>query len=466
MGYGNNFTKKIYDFSPPLVKNTFATVFGYKQRLERYGKIYKKYKVLLNETQYWTKEDLLSYRDEKTVKFINYIIENNEYYNKSPNYSKINSVSELVNFPVINKQIVRANLEKLKSNKISISHRMAHTSGTSGSSIIFPISNYCFQREYAFRWMHYQWGNVSLDGKDRVAVCSGHPVAYNMRKKPPFWVYDYANNWLFFSSYHMTKENLNSYIKELNKFQPKLLHGYPSSVYLLALTNLNLGSNKVSIPKVYCASETLFDWQRRVIEESFNGQVFNWYGNSEMCANIVQCERGELHLKYEHSYVEILNDKNENCSFGDTGRLVCTGFGNYVFPLIRYDIVDLVTLSSKLECKCKRGGQIINKIEGRKEDYILTPDGRIVGRLDHLFKDALNVEAAQIIQNKIEEIILRLKINSKYSKIDEAAIIKEARLRLGEEIKILFEYVEEIERTKNGKFKFIVSNLEKEKIKL
>ncbi len=464
MSYSNEFTKKLYDFSPFFVKNFFATFYGFLQRFERYGKTYKKYKEFLKESQYWSNEDLISYRDEQTIKFVNFAIENNAYYRASKVYEKITKISDLRNFPIINKQIVRNNIKKLLDNKIILPHKIMHTSGTTGASIVFPISKYCFEREYAFRWLHYSWGDVSLDGKDKVAVCSGHPVAYNMRNKPPFWVYDYADNWLFFSSYHMTKENLKSYIEELRKFNPKLLHGYPSSIYLLALANINLVKNRIQIPKIYCASETLFDWQRKIIADSFNGQVFNWYGNTENCANIVECEEGELHLKFEHSYVETLNGKNENAIIGNDLKMVCTSFGNYSFPLIRYEIGDIISISEQNGAKCKRGGLIVQKIEGRKEDYIITSDGRLVGRLDHLFKDSVNVEEAQIVQNDLNEIILRLKTNANYNKKDEQKILSEARLRLGDNMKILFEYVNYIERTKNGKFKFIISNLDKNKI--
>jgi len=166
-----------------------------------------------------------------------------------------------------------------------------------------------------------------------------------------------------------------------------------------------------------------------------------------------------LHLKAEHSYIEILNNSNQPSKTGETGRIVSTNYNNYAFPLIRYEIGDTVTISKNQVSKCGRSGLLIDSIEGRVEDYILTPDGRFVGRLDHLFKDAVNVTEAQIFQAKLEEVVLRIVRGSGYSKEDEMFILKEARMRFGNSIKILFEYVDQIPRTSSGKFRFVISEI-------
>jgi phenylacetate-CoA ligase len=297
-----------------------------------------------------------------------------------------------------------------------------------------------------------------------MAFCSGHPVASATRGRPPFWVYDYANNWLLLSSYHLSEKNLRSYIFELERFQPALLSGYPSSIYLLALANEYYG-RRVHPRAIYTASETLFDFQRVRIENSFGCKVFVWYGNSEMCCNIVECEKGKYHLKLEHSYVEFLDNRDRPAEIGQEGRLICTGFGNYAFPLIRYSIEDIAVLSDEESCLCGRGGRVVQEVLGRTEDYIVTPDGRFVGRLDHLFKDAVHVKLAQIIQNRIEEVIIRVVKDRDYSRKDELEISQEAAVRLGPFVEINFEYVNEIPRGSSGKYRFVISNINRDVLK-
>lgn len=455
--YSNEVLREIYFHSPNIVKNLLATIYGFIQRKERYGTFFKQYLKFLKEAQWWDNSKLIEFRDRETLNFIKYAIKFTEFYN---NYEDITDVLEIKRLPIIDKQVLRNQYGKIiPKNLEKFKIRISHTSGTTGSALIFPLTVECFQREYAFRALHYSWSGVDLTQKPKIATFSGHPVAHPDDNKPPFWVYDYSNNWLLFSSYHLNAENLKVYVKKLVEFQPELIHGYPSSLYLVSLAFRKFGKRIKNLKGIYTASETLLDYQREIIEDAFQVKVFNWYGNSEMCANIVECEMGELHLKLEHSFVEILKDNNEEAKPGEEGRLVCTGFGNYAFPLIRYDIKDIVKLSPNQISKCGRGGILIEKIIGRIEDYVITPDGRYVGRLDHIFKDTVNVKEAQIIQMDKDEIIIKIVPLDSFSLKDETTIIKEARLRLGNNVRIKIEYVEKIERDKNGKFRFVINKL-------
>lgn len=456
MDYGSKSIRSLYYALPQTAKNLISTAYGYQQRRTRYGKKFHETLNFLRESQYWSNEKLLDYQKQRVEEFLKDVIPNTPFYRNDLKYQE----NSLENFPLIKKSDLRNNLQNFYHRNLEkIPHIWAHTSGTTGSAIVFPISLEHFEREYAFHALSYEWGGVSLTDRDKVAFCSGHPVAPPQQTKPPFWVYDYANNWLYFSSYHLAAQNIEHYIRELESFQPKMLGGYPSSIYLLALAYEKFGKKDLKLKSIFTSSETLLDFQRRKIEEAFGAKVFNLYGNTEKCAYIIECEKGELHLKLEHSAVEILNDLDEACKAGESGRIVSTCFGNPAFPLIRYDVGDVLTISENQTATCGRGGVLIEKIVGRVEDYIVTPDGRFVGRLDHLFKDSLNIKEAQIVQKQKDEIIIRLVCENGFNETDKDLILQEARLRLGDSIKIKFETVDKIARTLNGKFRFIVSEI-------
>jgi phenylacetate-CoA ligase len=376
--------------------------------------------------------------------------------------TKIDSLEDITYIPIQRKADLRDHLsDVIPDNLLDYQARWCHTSGTTGTALQFPVSSECFQREYAFRSLHYLWGEIKYG--DKLAHCSGHPITSPDRVRPPFWVYDYANNWLILSSYHLSKTTFRHYIAELEKFQPSFIVGYPSSIYLLALANERLGY-RIHPKSIYTTSETLFDFQRVKIENSFGCKVFMWYGNTEMCGNIVECDHGKYHLKLEHSYIEILDDNNQPTVDGQPGKLVCTGFGNYAFPLIRYNIEDSVVVSRDNNCTCGRSGDIIQEVMGRMEDYIITPDGRIIGRLDHIFKNAIHVILAQIVQDNTHEVVIRVVKDKFYSSADEIQIIKEARMRLGPSIQITVDYVGDIPRSRNGKYQFILSHITQDKL--
>ena len=104
-------------------------------------------------------------------------------------------------------------------------------------------------------------------------------------------------------------------------------------------------------------------------------------------------------------------------------KVVATGFKNYAMPLIRYDIGDLVTLSNET-CTCGRESPIIEKIDGRMDSYILTPDGKRLGRLGFLFYHCKNIKEAQIVQNELSTVIFRIVKNHNYNEQDEKQLIE------------------------------------------
>jgi len=99
------------------------------------------------------------------------------------------------------------------------------------------------------------------------------------------------------------------------------------------------------------------------------------------------------------------------------------------------------------------------RVEGRTDDYVVTPEGARIARLDYLFKDALNVREAQIVQERLGEIRIRLVRRSAYGTKDELEIRRDIRSWLSPSLEVGFEYVEEIPREPNGKFRAVLSRL-------
>lgn len=466
MNYSSSIQKGVYDRAPYFIKNILSSGYGLFQKRKRCGKYYRYYLDFLSESQWYKNDQLKELQFKLTKDFLVFAFKRSEYYRKlfvqyGFNPASIKSLSDMQILPVLNKEYAREHIEEIfPSNINEFSPYVTHTSGTTGLGLKLFESKECFEREFAFRINSYSWGGVKFG--NRWAWCAGHPVSKQDSDKPPFWVHDVINNWLLMSSYHMSEKNLPAYIYKLARFKPELLAGYPSSIYLLAVINYELG--KIVNPKaIVTSSETLFDYQRDIIGKSFGCKVYSYYGNAERAAVFSECEKGSYHLREEYSFVELLDENNLPVKDGNKGILICTGFGNYATPLIRYRIGDEAIFSKENKCACGRSGKIVESIIGRIEDYIVTPEGRYIGRLDHLFKDSINVRMAQIVQNKVSEITIKIVQKTGYGKKDELEILTEARKRLGSGINISFDYVKDIPRSKNGKFKFINSTLEKRK---
>ncbi len=464
MSYHSNWKQRLYRNAPFLVKNTLATLYGYQQRRARFGHVFNTTLELLEKSQFAGAEQTGEQEKQCLSAFQEDAATHTTFYRDREVY-RAGTANAFEALPILTKPTVQSHMKDLyRDGYEKADFQWGHTSGTTGRALVFPISSDCFQKEYAFRALHYGWGGVNFTGRERVAFCSGHPVAFEDRARPPFWVHDWANQWLLLSSYHLTPKNLPAYVRKLESYQPVMIGGYPSSLYLLALAVRKHRARGINVRAIFTASETLYDFQRQAMTDAFGTTVFNWYGNSEFCGHITECDQGSLHIRHEHSYLEVLDEQDRPCAPGESGRVVATGFANRLFPLIRYDIGDRITLSRATECPCGRTGRLVDRIEGRREDYIATPDGRLVGRLDHLFKDTVNVIEAQILQSEIEQVVFRIVKRPEYGPNDEEEITRMARLRLGSSIKIEFEHVDRIERTAGGKFRFIVSELNQEEL--
>lgn len=112
------------------------------------------------------------------------------------------------------------------------------------------------------------------------------------------------------------------------------------------------------------------------------------------------------------------------------------------------------------DCSCGRHSNVLLRVEGRCDDYIVTPEGARIARLDYLFKDALNVKETQIIQERLGEIKILLVRRDTYGTKDELEIRRDIASWLSPSLAVQFDYVPEIPRERNGKFRAVLSRLQ------
>ena len=100
-----------------------------------------------------------------------------------------------------------------------------------------------------------------------------------------------------------------------------------------------------------------------------------------------------MHINEAFSFVELLKTEVKMVF-----QLVGTQLKNKKFPLIRYNTGDLVEYDPNFVCSCGRTSRVVSKIIGRDEDFIILKNNSKIGRLDHIFKNTVNIIESQIIQ--------------------------------------------------------------------
>jgi phenylacetate-CoA ligase len=139
---------------------------------------------------------------------------------------------------------------------------------------------------------------------------------------------------------------------------------------------------------------------------------------------------------------------------------VGTGFNNLLMPLIRYRCGDLVRpAAAGQRCACGRSFPLIEQIMGRVDDPIKLSDGRSIGRLDHLFKGVDGMLEAQIRQDRLDAVTILVVPSATFNERTREVLSSNFRHRLGEGPALEIRLVDAIPRTRNGKFKGVVSNV-------
>lgn len=360
-------------------------------------------------------------------------------------------------FPVLEKSDYRNDPESLVASDIPRRRLIrGKTSGTTGTALPLWYTPEALAEEYAAVWRLRRWLGIELF--DPHFSFGGQLLVPMRQTHPPFWRRNAWGKQTLFSLYHMTKENLTAYVDAMHRLPAVYVQGYPSSLHLLGRAMLEEGKPLPAgkLTAVLPSSESLLSFQREVIEEAFAAPIYDRYGTSEFAVSMTGCAERRLHVDMEFGIVEV--ECQEETPDFVRGPLLVTGLGNDATPFIRYRIGDVGT-RSKHPCPCGRPGDVFLDVDGRVEDYVVTPDGRWIGRLDHIFKEQLDIAEAQILQETTDAIEVRIVPRPSFGPRAEQALLKEIHSRLGEEIRVDLRIVDEIPREPNGKFRAVKSTV-------
>jgi len=331
-----------------------------------------------------------------------------------------------------------------------------NTSGTTGTALEFWHTREALAEEYATVWRMY--GREGIGLHDPRLSFGGNVVVPFSAKSPPFWRTNHYGAQTLFSAYHMKPENLGIYVSAIHKIRARWVQGYPSSLYLMARALLDSGRPlpRGRLAGVFSSSERLLAFHREAIEAAFNAPLINRYGTSEFAVSMTSCRENRLHVDMEFCIVEV--EPIERDAESVRGSLLVTGLAPDAIPFFRYRIGDIGTRCNQ-PCPCGRPGETFLDVEGREDDFVMTPDGRLIGRLDHIFKGQPHIAEAQILQDRKESIKVLVVPRLRYNKAAERRLMRSIRERLGDEIEVEIETVNEITREPNGKFRAVKSRV-------
>ena len=250
-------------------------------------------------------------------------------------------------------------------------------------------------------------------------------------------------------------------LKKMQDIQPQHLHGYPSGLVALA-EFLQAHNQTFHIPVICAGAEVLDQASRQLIEKAFDAEVFDLYGTREVGNIAWECKaHAGLHINDDVMIVELLDENGEEVSVGEEGEVVVTYLDAVEYPFIRYALEDRAVRLPQETCSCGVTFSKLDVITGRSDSRILLPSGTWVSGM--VFQELRTIpwlSSFRIIQDNRESV--RLYVVPKYSVEQDRlhALAAQASALMNDELTVIPEVVDRLEREKSGKLRTVICQLE------
>jgi phenylacetate-CoA ligase len=375
----------------------------------------------------------------------------------------IHELDDLGKFPILSKAELRADTNAFLSEKSDPSRLIeSGTGGTTDSPIVLRYDN----KRLLFKTaeMHYfrNWWGWQLG--DKIAYLWGAPQDIPNIKSLKYRVMNFfIGRRLYMFASLMDANIMDGIVKRINRFKPNVLQAYSNPVYILSkyITRNNI---KIHRPKaVVTTAEPLLQEQRKVIKEAFGCEVFSFYGCREGGYVGVECsEHDGYHINCSSLYVELISG-GKKARPGEIGSVVFTDLLNTDMPFIRYQIGDLGVWDDR-KCSCGSPLPKMKFFAGRETDVFVTPQGQMipgVSLCDRVIEDCRGIQQLQFVQNKIEELEVKIVKGNEYSEQDMRKLDEKLTDYFKGNLNIVKHFVEDIPKEKSGKTRFCISNVPK-----
>jgi len=370
---------------------------------------------------------------------------------------QIRDVEDLKKLPITTKQTIINNLNDLRATNISGRKIQLYTTGGStGEPTRFWISKRDRSWGTAAMIRANCWCNGYNIG-DPMALVWASPIDLSESKKLEKKIMNLFMRRYILNAYQLSEESMSSFARKLVALKPKVIRGYASAVHLFACF-VEHEQLKIKPNAVITTADMLLRHQRKKIEDVFECDVYDSYGSREVEEIASECsEHSGYHIAAENLILEFVKN-GEQVSSGETGEILITDLRDFTMPFIRYKIGDLGKPSNEL-CSCGRGLPLMKAVHGRITDIIVTPNRNFLSVFDTPLCDMPHVRQYQIIQEKHDEMLIKLVKGPDYTDEDTEQIINTMKLYLGNDVNFCIDFVSFIPNTKSGKRKFVISKV-------
>ena len=411
----------------------------------------------LREIQSISESDFEAYINQAKKDIVTYHLKNNPFYS-SINNGKFTSWNAL---PILTKKKLQIPLqERLSRNFTPKNVYVNKTSGSTGNPFYFAKDKFSHALTWAVIKNRFDWHK--LYGKKQ-ARFYGIPNETIPRLKER--LKDIFSNRYRFNVFELSDTAFEKWVEKFNTTDFVYLNGYTTVIVAFAnyLNSKNIVLKDVckSLKACVVTSEMCFEDDKVAMHKAFGVPIINEYGASELDLIAFQNTNNQWIVNTESLYIEIVDNNDNPLPYGESGRLIVTSLYNKAHPFIRYDLGDLGILK-KIDSRTT----VLEKLEGRKEDYVHLPSGKKSPGLTFYYitksvmKDNGAIKELKVLQTKIDAFEIHYTATDLLSEKQKNLITNSLFDYLEPNLTISFHKFEQLQRSKSGKLKQFTSLLE------
>ena len=342
----------------------------------------------MSRRENWNLLQLKTFQHQRLKQLVDYAIENSPFYRKLYRSYGVDSFSgiTLQDLPIINKKVMMENFDEIvtdpnlkldalseflssvtQDNYFRGKYKVFSTSGTTGMPgvVVYDVKGWSNILAETLRSARYKGVSPKFPNRIRLSciiTSNLKHISANMIRSDKLGAYRIQKL--------SATDSIDNLVRCLNEFQPNFLYGYPSIITRLAMEQFS-GALKIHPQVISTGAEVLTLGMREKIHRVWGIKPFDDYGCSEAGFVATDCSFHQgMHIFEDQIILESVDDHNQPVPNGQPGsKVLLTNLFNYVQPIIRYEINDVVTLDSS-PCKCGMPFCRVIRIDGRHTDVI------------------------------------------------------------------------------------------------
>lgn len=455
-----------YMRSPQWVKSTLGRTYSALPARWKYGPNYARFRDEV--AQGYGAANLAALIDAKLMRTLRHALEHVPAYANHRHLLRehANPRRLLRALPLTSKLDLKRDLDAYASSAHPAGRRLEMFTGGSTAN---PM------RFYSHRGVTRPKENAHFDDLNQRAGLHSDSVILNLRGRTVpgagepgrrLWMYEPIKRHLILSSDHLEPRFMPQYVQAIREWKPTFIAAYSSALYPLAKWLQQHPDPALVRPfrGVLLTSENVYPYQLELYRSVFGCPVLRGYGHTERAVLGASMPDDDRYFFWPlYGWLELVDAEGRPIDEpGRVGELVATSFDNEVMPFVRYRTGDFGSWGAAPHPKLP-GWQVVEQIEGRLQEFLVCRDHRLVtpNSLSAAHYAELAVaESIQYEQREAGRVQLKVVAQRALTPAECEAISRALGRKSQGGIEFEVAQVEQIERTRSGKHRMVVQQLD------